>query len=259
MNSQQKITLLTLIIIFWFCPKPENPTPKTNPEFIVWNVGQGLWTTWITNDECWHFDMGGEKIKTLEKVFSLCRNKVNRVFLSHWDWDHVGFIAKAKKRDWVLCLSQSPGGQMSSVKTGLLDGLSNCPVNSKLVENLWDVTKSDPPQKTNLKNRSNNHDSHVFFIKSLGIIIPGDSTVSEEPLWSRKIHSNVTGLVLGHHGSRTSTSEQLLTKIPNLKWAIASQRFKRFHHPHPETIARLRQHHVPLLRTEDWGDIRFEL
>ena len=66
-------------------------------------------------------------------------------------------------------------------------------------------------------------------------------------------------LLLGHHGSRTSTSEQLLVGLPHLKLAIASSRHRRFGHPHLETQLRLKSHHVPLITTEDWVNIHLWL
>jgi competence protein ComEC len=40
--------------------------------------------------------------------------------------------------------------------------------------------------------------------------------------------------------------------------AIASARWKRYHHPHAEIEALLKQRHIPMIRTEDWGNIWFE-
>jgi competence protein ComEC len=66
-------------------------------------------------------------------------------------------------------------------------------------------------------------------------------------------------LVLGHHGSRTSTSEALLTHLSGLKQALASSRMARFGHPHAEVRTACRKHGVALISTEAWGHVILEL
>jgi competence protein ComEC len=91
-------------------------------------------------------------------------------------------------------------------------------------------------------------------------LIPGDSTAPQEKIWSYHGNMQKTGfLLLGHHGSRTSTSEELLSQLPHLKVAIASARFARYGHPHLEVVRRLKKYHVALLKTEDWGNLWFEI
>jgi competence protein ComEC len=45
--------------------------------------------------------------------------------------------------------------------------------------------------------------------------------------------------------------------MPGLRVAVASARERRYGHPHQETELILRKFRVPLLRTEDWGNIHF--
>ncbi|WP_413584632.1 ComEC/Rec2 family competence protein [Bdellovibrio sp. HCB274] len=90
-------------------------------------------------------------------------------------------------------------------------------------------------------------------------LFPGDSPIKAESLWQGLPWvTNARVLVLGHHGSRTSTSEELLDHLPVLKMAIASARWERYKHPHAEVIYRLKKRQIPLLKTEDWGNIWFE-
>jgi beta-lactamase superfamily II metal-dependent hydrolase len=39
--------------------------------------------------------------------------------------------------------------------------------------------------------------------------------------------------------------------------AVVSARFTKYGHPHREVIERLKAAHVPLLRTESWGNLHF--
>jgi competence protein ComEC len=241
-------------------------------QFIIWNVGQGQWTTLSQENICIHFDFGGESLP-LSKLRSLCYRKKNILLLSHWDLDHLSGIAKIKH--WPdVCLRSSPDGSMiSNYKKNLMLGVRNCNANGPS-QNLGLTEKflldtdssilfsparqgsSHTPQKRANKQRSSNDLSLVYATGS--VLIPGDSTHQQEEIWSKNSRlKNIHGLVLGHHGSRTSTSEVLMNRLPNLKWAVASARWVRYKHPHPEVTNRLRKHKVPLLLTEDWGHLRF--
>ena len=210
--------------------------------FIVWNVGQGQWTTWTDSMSCLHFDRGGEFFPQ-KKARKLCQQKEQRMFVSHWDWDHVGGVGALSK---TSCLEKGPLGRSSKRKEKLIQGFLRCANSSELVQT-W------TPRLSKISNAN----SHVFKIQN--ILIPGDSTIAEENRWSQEMSlKNVHILVLGHHGSRTSTSEGLLNQMPQLRHAVSSARWRRYKHPHAEVISRLQRYKVPLLRTEDWGNIWFE-
>ena len=62
---------------------------------------------------------------------------------------------------------------------------------------------------------------------------------------------------MGHHGSKTSSSEEFLTQLAP-RFAIISDGYKnQFHHPHPTVLDRLAQHHAIILRTDKQGSITF--
>ncbi len=91
-------------------------------------------------------------------------------------------------------------------------------------------------------------------------MIPGDSTKKAEYDWSKnKNIENTNLLILGHHGSQTSTSNLLLEKAKNLKNAVVSARFKKYGHPHQVVIDRLKMYKVNILTTEKFGNLIFQL
>jgi competence protein ComEC len=253
-----KIQWLFILLVLLAIPSVVSKLSVFKNEFVVWNIGQGQWTTWIHDNECWHFDVGGEFKDQIQKIRPICALRKNRIFLSHWDWDHIGFLPKLITGNWNLCLAARPGGiPKNNTRINLIKNLRPC--SSNPVKKIWDVNNGDPQTAMKLKNRSNNHDSNVFYLPRIGILIPGDSTSNEEKLWLHRVPPETFGLVLGHHGSKGSSSEFLLAHLPVLKWAVASQRFRRYGHPHPEVVARLRRLRIPLLKTEEWGNIHFIL
>ena len=60
-------------------------------------------------------------------------------------------------------------------------------------------------------------------------------------------------LKVGHHGSKTSSSELFLDAVAP-KFAIISDGFENsFGHPHRDVLERLAQHHATVLRTDTTG------
>ena len=60
---------------------------------------------------------------------------------------------------------------------------------------------------------------------------------------------------MGHHGSKTSSNAEFLSKInPELVF-ISAGRNNRFGHPHQETLDTLKREHIPGVSTQDYGMI----
>lgn len=91
------------------------------------------------------------------------------------------------------------------------------------------------------------------------MLLTGDSTKIQEKIWPKKLFISYNYLTLGHHGSRTSTSAELLNSLKNLKQAIVQARYKKYKPSHYSVVYRLKDYKVPLLKTEDWGNILLEL
>lgn len=234
---------LAILLLITFSASVIRET-TARPYFVIWNTGQGQWLTQVTAQTCLHFDMGGEFFP-LRKADLLCRDKDNALFLSHWDWDHVGGLTRLKNvSSW--CLAVSPAGPTTRSRKRLTARLRPC-------QKRWAVDHWQPPTLA----KDSNGRSHVFHWKE--VLIPGDSTKKQEKQWARaRFVRQSRILILGHHGSATSTSEELLAQMPSLRQAIASARWARYKHPHPRVLALLQKHRIPLLRTEDWGNIWIE-
>jgi competence protein ComEC len=158
----------------------------------------------------------------------------------------VNFTGSARRALPEICFLGRPSGEASARKLSRLKGASDCGLRVDFEH--WDGSSEGAA----------NERSRVALAE--GVLIPGDSTRTQEKIWVRAFRkiSQTRILVLGHHGSRTSTSKELMRTL-NLNMAIASARFRRYGHPHREVRAQLQRARVPLLRTEDWGTIRIAL
>jgi competence protein ComEC len=218
-------------------------------QFIIWNVGQGQWTTEVHSDFCIHYDIGGE-INRSKEALKFCQGKPNLIHLSHWDWDHISFAVSYARQSNSACLIAKPLGTSSPHKEKFLDSLQIC--KPELLKGIYQ------PLFEGREGKTSNDGSSVIFSKKFHVLVPGDSTAAMEKLWAAESPARTTGLVLGHHGSRTSTSAYLMDHLPRLEWAVSSARERRYGHPHARVRALLRERHVPLIRTEDWGSLHFE-
>lgn len=227
--------------------------PLYENTWVVWQVGQGQWVTHILTETCEHYDLGGELgsfYQIRSSLLQVCVKKENRMNLSHWHADHYLNIPVFIKSFPKVCWAQLPAYAIEKKSPQKILQLH--------VPRCFSSTKDDL-HWTPAQARNTNESSIVHLTSQ--VLIPGDSNRAQEKNWLPKFKNlkSVQVLILGHHGSATSTGNILLNQLPRLKMTIASARYAVYHHPQPQTRQRLQQHHLPLLRTEDWGNIWFAL
>lgn len=213
---------------------------------VIWNVGQGQWVTISDESGCWHFDVGGE-FAPWQQLMNLCRARKNFFSFSHWDWDHIGLVGRARNFLPDHCLLLPPHGSTNPRKAKLMSNIKACQEQAPFT--FW----NGPSQKTA------NASSRVILWRS--VLLPGDSSRDQEKNWIKEMRGAAQAriLLLGHHGSATSTGKELLRNLTGVRLAIASARFRRYGHPHPRVERDLSKKQIPLLRTEDWGSIHLAL
>ena len=212
---------------------------------IFWNVGQGQWVTAVTPDECQHFDFGGEISyfrKNQNLLLKLCKNKQNSLKLSHPDLDHYAYFSTFTRLLPRVCWNEFDHTSIPEHRAPKKYPLCT----RSFIKNQTRLFK--PDELTN-----KNDSSKIYKLEN--ILLPGDSSKKMEKTWAKTLKpKEIKYLLLGHHGSRTSTSDLLLKNLPQVRMAIVQSRQAKFNHPHKEVLERLGKHHLPLLRTEDWGN-----
>ena len=244
------------ILFLFLLPQTVERATKIE-KLIVWNVGQGQWLTFVssTNDRCLHFDFGGEKAPDLKTLSENCRDKENQILLSHADWDHRSFFKQILLLPRLCVFPQSFPASLKTHKQFWvrLSEIPHCQVDK---ESRTIIIPERLSLKTKLK--TSNHLSRILALQ--GVLATGDAPQKvENQLPSYLFEEKIRILILGHHGSKTSTSPKLLQKLKSLKMAVASARYQRYKHPHPTVTARLQKNKTPLIRTEQWGHLHFEL
>ncbi len=104
--------------------------------------------------------------------------------------------------------------------------------------------------------KASNNDSLVLEVTygSRRVLLTGDAERAvESDLVSSGELRPVTLLKVGHHGSKTSSTEDFLAATTP-QFAFISDGYKnQFHHPHPTVLQRLAEHKVKIFRTDEHG------
>jgi competence protein ComEC len=101
-----------------------------------------------------------------------------------------------------------------------------------------------------------NDDSLVLAMQygKASALLEGDAeTPSEQAMVRAGLVHPVTLLKVGHHGSRTSSTEAFVAAAAPQDAVISVGRRNTFGHPRPEVVARLAQHGARVFRTDAFG------
>jgi competence protein ComEC len=106
-----------------------------------------------------------------------------------------------------------------------------------------------------------NSGSIAFFAKLGGVrwFFGGDlDQEGEEKIIKKYPHLKIDVLKVGHHGSKTSSSEAFITRINPEAALISVGEKNRFGHPHLEVLERLKKTNTFIFRTDQQGAITYK-
>lgn len=101
-----------------------------------------------------------------------------------------------------------------------------------------------------------NDDSLVmrFEFGSTSFLLTGDMEKRiEQQLWSEGLLTHSDVLKVGHHGSHTSSTPDLLEAVRPGFGLISAGFENSYGHPHPATLSALSERHVAIYRTDAHG------
>ena len=212
-------------------------------------------------------DTGGEVRQDLSDSFetilrpSLQREGVRAldgVFISHFDADHMENLAALAAAVPVRALYLPQGLSETEEAAAVLADVSaqGVPIvflhtgdrlavsGGSSFDVLHDARYGDPNDSLIL--RYNHEYGSVLFA--------GDLEASGEGKLSGDLRAAV--LKVGHHGSRTSTTDGFLERVQPEAAVITAGHANLFGHPHEEVLTRLEAHEIPVYRTDMLGNLR---
>ncbi|WP_404443829.1 DNA internalization-related competence protein ComEC/Rec2 [Sutcliffiella horikoshii] len=190
--------------------------------------------------------------------------RLDKLILTHGDFDHIGNVESLWGQVGIKEILVPQGFGVSEVEQDILKEAKRRSVSTGIaVSNTgWKVGDASfsflHPAKIY---ESKNEGSIVLFamIGKRNWLFTGDM---EEEAERDFIHAyptlNVDVLKVGHHGSKTSSTEGFLGRTKPKVAIISAGRNNRFGHPHQEVLDRLSQVDAKVYRTDLHGAIIFE-
>jgi len=117
-------------------------------------------------------------------------------------------------------------------------------------------------QQLNFDLEDENDSSQIYLVqyKNIKILLTGDASIKSESYLLKNYNlGHIDILKVGHHGSKTSTSNQLLQETTPSLALISAGRENKFNHPHPSILERLKKYKVNIYNTQRDGTITINL
>jgi competence protein ComEC len=206
----------------------------------------------------------GEKI-VVPDLRQMGVDGVDLILLSHPDIDHVGGTGAILRTYPEATVAISACFRQNHQLLELLSRWGRDPKSVKWLgpeykgvigdfEIRIDCPQTDPDEETN--------DGSMIVRISDGAasaVFTGDAPAKIEQAFGSVANWRSEVMKAGHHGSRSATSEPWIQAV-HPEYAILSCGLNNeYHHPHPEVVKRLKDDGVKICRTDEEGDIVFEL
>ena len=259
------------------------------------DVGQGD-SILITYKDTQVLVDGGKDAQVLDclkKTVPFWDRKIELVVATHADADHIGGLASvvssyvvekllvpahstqtADFREFYLAVSreQRSGITLTEPQVGFRVNISNEFQMTVLahrgadgqLDPLWSAMSETELWDSGIINNTitdeTNSGSIVLFMshKQVSMLLTGDLEANgEQALLSNDLTDRVTILKVGHHGSKTSSSEPFLDQVLPEIAVISVGEKNKYGHPHQEVLTRLQQKGAQIMRTDIEGTIHF--
>lgn len=212
---------------------------------------------------------GGPDSTILEKLgkeMPFYDKSLDLIILTHPEHDHMAGLIEVLKRykvenilwtgvlrdtaeykEWQKLIAE----EEAEIK--IAEAPQNISTRTVLVEVLYPFESFEGQE---VKNTNNTSIITRLVFGEISFLFTGDAYKSiERKLIENEIDIDSGILKVGHHGSKTSTSEEFLKQVsPEI--AIIQVGENRYGHPHQETLEALAKYDIKVLRTDLNGDIK---
>ncbi|NLF34407.1 MAG: DNA internalization-related competence protein ComEC/Rec2 [Clostridiales bacterium] len=230
----------------------------------VLDVGQGQSVVLRSGDRVAMVDCGGSDGSTAgntaaDYLTDLGRGTLDVLVLTHYHSDHAGGVPQLMERIRVSAIVMPDVDPSSTLRQWIaeLAKEQGVPVLFLTEDTVFPLGDSDLTVYAPLGDGGVNEEG-LSILCSAGdfdVLLTGDMPSPVEAKLVR--HGNLPDielLVVGHHGSKYSTSEDFLDAVtPEL--AVISVGYNSYGHPTDEVLTRLAQRHIELYRTDWMGTV----
>lgn len=280
-NTKKISKLLLLLLLFYILINKSFNLLFDNYIYFL-NVGQGEMAAIKTRDSFGLIDLGSTKkglafnvLKNFMKYNNI-RN-IDYIIISHMHADHINGIIEVIKNYKVGTIIYSYPPNISNkeyielieyirkagIKTLIVESGDEILIGKKLNINILlagqgEIIDSDMDNANSIILELISNKKKVLFM--------GDATKATEKELIKNIEKKeksvfdmkYNGIKIGHHGSKTSTSKELV-EIIKFNFAVISAKKKEFGHPSKETIDILNKYMIKQYITEKDGALKYNL
>lgn len=264
------LKLFFILLIFHFMI----PLFSNNTYIKMLDIGQGDSILLHFNKKSILIDTGGVySYKNNEadgKIFyniilpafkSLGIGKLDYLIITHGDADHMGEAIQLIENFKVEVVIFNCG-EYNNLEKKLIKVLEKKKIKyySCIIELNIDKNKLYFLQTKEYNNENDNSNVIYTEIEGYRFLFMGDAGVlKEKDILDTYDISKIDVLKVGHHGSRTSTSELFLKRINPQIALISAGRDNKFNHPHDEVLKLLNKYKVKVFSTKEFGSITIDL
>ena len=242
----QRFWVLMLLIPLMF--KNDNPIPSGYFNVQFFDVGQGLAVAIHTQNHHMLYDVAAAYDSGFNWAEAVIVpglkqqgiKQLDAVVVSHQDNDHAGGLP--------FLINEIPTAKIY----GTLAGQTPC---IKGVQWQWDGVTFEVLSPYNLKPYLKNNSSCVLKVHAAtgSLLLTGDiESAVEYRLSQQDEHLKSDVMLMPHHGSKTSSTDEFIAKV-GAQWVVnSSGQYNPFHHPAAAVMAR---YEVPVFDTQSSGQI----
>ncbi|WP_371315827.1 DNA internalization-related competence protein ComEC/Rec2 [Staphylococcus capitis] len=265
--------LITLIII-------STLSKPSNAELTIFDVGQGDSILFKSNtNKTVLIDTGGKGEENFEfKHHNIAKYKIlpslkrrgittiDYLIITHPHADHMGelpyIIDHVKIKNLILNSDGFPKHLLNQVHNECKKKRINIIEAKNIPQIKIDDTELEIYDTFISSSSDKNEYSIITLIKynNRNILLMGEATKNNEDILLKKYHlPTIDILKVGHHGSRTSSSEEFIKKIQPRLSLISSGKHNKYKLPNDEVIERLKRYGSLVYDTQQNGEMTINL
>lgn len=209
---------------------------------------------------------GNAVLEELKASLPYFNNKIDTAILTHADRDHIEGFLSVIDRFKINAVYVSGTFKKDFLSQKFLEKIHSKNISLFLTDSTSDIQFEDDlmmdfllPLKKNLTISESVNSSSIVLKIIYGktkILLTGDAEISaENQILKQNIDLKSEILKIGHHGAKTSSSENFLKAVMPKLSIIPVGKNNDYGHPHRETLDRLRKINSCILRTDIDGRI----
>ncbi len=250
---------------------------QNNLKVVFFDVGQGDSIFIQTPQKHQILIDGGPTSVVLEKLgneMPFYDRTIDLIILTHPEHDHIGGLIEVLKRyrvenilwtgvlrdtaefkEWERLLVEEKNAVIEIAQAGQRIVYPASTLEKTVNMNI--LYPFENLDKQIIKNTNNTSIIIQLIFGENKFLFTGDNYKSvERKLIERELLLKSDILKIGHHGSKTSTSEEFIEAVDPEVGVISVGRENSYGHPTPEVLEILKKYGINILRTDELGDIK---